>query len=64
MRVIKKVVGKRNNERTGKSHYTNIGVLLEDEEGRQELILNYVPNNPQIRIQLFDPDDPEAQASD
>ncbi len=62
MHVIKKVVGKRTNERAGKNNYTNIGVLLEGDDGRQELILNYVPANPDIRILLFDPDDPELGA--
>ena len=63
MQVIKKVVGKRTDERAGKNYYTNIGVLLEGDDGRQELILNYVPANPEIRILLYDLDDPEIGAA-
>ncbi|MBT8493808.1 MAG: hypothetical protein KJO07_12165 [Deltaproteobacteria bacterium] len=62
MQVIKKVVGKRTDERSGKNHYTNIGVLLEDDRGHQELILNYMPTHPEIRILLFELDDPELGA--
>tara|TARA_R110002073_G_scaffold74100_7_gene181239 strand:+ start:30619 stop:30810 length:192 start_codon:yes stop_codon:yes gene_type:complete len=56
MKVIKKVVGRRENKQTGNSHFTNIGVVLEDDDGRQELILNYMPTNSQTRILLLDPD--------
>ena len=62
MQVIKKVVGKRTDERAGKNHYTNIGVLLEGDDGRQELILNYIPTHPDIRLLLYDLDDSELGA--
>jgi len=65
MKVIKQVVGRRENKRSGNSHFTNIGVVLEDDDGRQELILNYMPTHSQTRILLIDPDVAvDAEATD
>lgn len=43
-------------ERNGKSYWTRIGVAVENRDGSFNLIFNFLPSDPQTRLQMRDID--------